>query len=202
MNAKLLRTGVLGAAVLLSAGAAGAADTLLAGKRLVIINKVPDNESRNSINVTVRSGSLGISPPGSTGDPTCAGAGGGGGRITLTSQTSGESYSQELPCEGWTGRKTGSWRYNDRVLVDGACMRVEIRSTRSLKAICTGRGPSSLDFDLQPGQLQAPIDVTLEVGSGPDRYCMRFGGTVKPDGSDGKKFVARDSTAPVACAGD
>jgi len=201
MHGKGLGIAFLAGAMLIGAGGtAHAADTLLAGKRLVIDNRLPDNEARNKIVVTARSATLGISPPGSAGDPTCEGAGGGGGRLTVTSATTGESHTTLLPCQNWTGRKTGSWRYNDRHLFDSTCMRVEIRSTRSLKAICLGRGPSVLDFDLRPGEPQQPIHVTLELGTGPDRYCMTFGGVVKKDGSDGKKFFARDSAAPGACA--
>jgi len=152
---------------------AHATDTLLAGKRLVIGNSVPDNEKRNRIVLTARDETLAISAPGSTGDPTCAGAGGGGGRITVTSRTSGESFTSVLPCQNWTGRKTGSWRYRDNEL-DGPCQMVQIRSTRTLRATCVGRGPSVLDFDLVPGQPQAPID--------------------------GRKFFGQNSPAPGACA--
>jgi hypothetical protein len=194
---------LLAAALLIAMSSATApamaATALLAGKRLSITNRVPDNEMRNTLTFTARSEELAISPPGSDGDPTCAGAGGGGGRITVTSLTTGESHTAVLPCANWTGRKTGSWRYNDRFLEVSTCKRVEIRSTRSLKAVCLGRGPSMLDFDLREGEAQQPIDVMLEVGAGPDRYCMRFGGEVKFDGSNGKKFLARDSAPPSAC---
>lgn len=177
--------------------AAQAVDSLLPGKRLIINNRIPDDERRNKILVTARSADLSISPPGSTGDPTCAGAGGGGGRLTVRSLATGETHTTPLPCENWTGRKTGSWRYNDRFLAVGTCKRVEIRTARTLKAICLGRGPSVLDFDLRQGEPQLPIEVTLEVGA--DRYCMRFEGSGKNDGSNGKKLLARDSAAPVAC---
>lgn len=200
MNGRILGCGLVAAAVLVCAGTASATDSLLAGKRLVIANRVPDDEHRNRLVLTARSATLGIGAPGSAGDPTCAGAGGGGGRLTVTSAATGATHTTELPCENWTGRKTGSWRYNDREMDDSTCMRVEIRSTRSMKAICLGRGPSVLDFDLHPGEAQAPIDVVLELGTGPDRYCLTFGGTVKKDGSDGKTFFGRDSIAPVACA--
>jgi hypothetical protein len=198
MQRRFLAVAVL-IAVSSATAPAMAATALLAGKRLSITNRIPDNETRNTLTFTARAEDLAISPPGSNGDPTCAGAGGGGGRITVTSVTTGESHTAVLPCANWTGRKTGSWRYNDRFLTDSTCKRVEIRSTRSLKAVCLGRGSSVLDFDLREGVAQQPIDVVLEVGAGPDRYCMRFGGIVKLDGSNGKKFLARDSTAPSAC---
>jgi hypothetical protein len=200
MLAKDLTKIFLAAALLAgSSGVAHAVDTLLGGKRLVINNRLPDDEKRNRLYVSARNPTLPISPPGSAGDPTCTGAGGGGGRLTVTSLATGESHVTQLPCENWTGRKTGSWRYNDRFLTIGTCKRVEIRSTRALKAICDGKGPSVLDFDLVPGVSQNPIQVVLELGTGPDRYCMQFGGTVKNTGSDGKKFFARDSGAPAAC---
>jgi hypothetical protein len=198
MHRPSFRMALAAALLLAMAPLARAADALLAGQRLVIDNHLPDDEKRNKILVTARSEELAISPPGSAGDPTCTGLGGGGGRLTVTSVTTGESHSTPLPCESWTGRKTGSWRYNDRFLEVGTCKRVEIRSARSLKALCLGRGPSVLDFDLRQDEPQLPIEVTLEVGG--DRYCMRFGGIVKHDGSNGKKLLARDSGAPTACA--
>ncbi|MBM4247395.1 MAG: hypothetical protein FJ148_27010 [Deltaproteobacteria bacterium] len=198
MQCRVLASAVALAALFASTQA-GAAMTLLPGKRLVILNRAPDNEARNKITVTARSGDLAISPPGSNGDPTCTGAGGGGGRLTVTSLITDDTHTTPLPCQNWTGRKTGSWRYNDRFLGDGTCKRVEIRSSRTLKAICLGRGSSVLDFDLREGQAQHPIDVKLELGTGPDRYCMRFGGSVVLDGANGKKFLARDSAAPSDC---
>jgi hypothetical protein len=197
---KVVGIALLAGMAAFSDGSARATDTLLAGKRLIIDNAVPDNETRNRIVVTARDESLGIAAPGSSGDPTCAGAGGGGGRITFTSVASGESHTTPLPCANWTGRKTGSWRYRDLELDDGTCKVVQIRSTRSLHAVCLGRGPTVLDFDLRAGQPQTPITVVLEVGTGPDRYCMSFGGRVKSDGSDGRKFFAADSAAPTRCA--
>lgn len=200
MHRRKLRLGLAAAAILLAPQAALATDALLAGKRLVIDNRVPDDERKNRIILSARSESLAIGLPGGTGDPTCEGPGGGGARITFTSAATGASHTTVLPCENWTGRKTGSWRYADRKLQSSTCTMVQLRSTRALRATCLGRGPTELDFDLVPGQAAGPIDVTLELGSAPDRYCLRFGGTVKHDGSDGKKFFARDSAAPGACA--
>jgi len=197
---KILGIALLSGAALAAGANAHAADTLLGGKRLIIGNSAPDSEKRNRIVVTARDATLGISAPGSAGDPTCDGAGGGGARITFTSVTSGESHTTLLPCQNWTGRKTGSWRYRDTELDDSTCQVVQIRSTRTLRAVCLGRGPTLLDFDLVEGQAQTPIDVTLELGTGPDRYCLRFGGTVKADGANGRKLFASDSPAPVACA--
>ncbi len=190
---------LLATATLAGGAAAHAADQLVPGMRLVITNRLPDQEKRNSLTVTGRSSSISIQPPGSAGDPTCAGAGGGGGRLIVRSALTGETHTTELPCENWTGRKSGSWRYNDRELDDGTCKRVEIRGTRTVRVLCHGRGPTVLDFDLRPGERQDPIDVVLEVGTAPERYCMRFGGTVRKDGSDGKRFMARKSPAPSEC---
>jgi hypothetical protein len=190
------------AAAVAAPAAAYAADQLVPGKRLLVVNTLPDREDRNRIILTARSADLAIAPPGSAGDPTCAGAGGGGARLTVRSTATGESHTTELPCQNWTGRKTGSWRYADREMDDGTCKTVQIRSTRTVRALCYGRGPTTLDFDLQEGTPQPPIDVTLELGAGPgaERYCLRFGGVVKNDGSNGKQFFARDSAAPTACA--
>ncbi|HEY8514542.1 MAG TPA: hypothetical protein VIS07_03405 [Candidatus Binatia bacterium] len=196
----LLATATLGGGAI--AHSAHAADQLVPGARLVITNKLPDQEKRNRIVVTGRSDSVSIQPPGSAGDPTCSGAGGGGGRLIVRSALTGETHVTDLPCENWTGRKTGSWRYNDREMDQGTCKRVEIRGQRTVRALCYGRGPTVLDFDLQPGVRQDPIDVVLEVGTAPERYCMRFGGKVGKDGSNGKMFTARKSPAPSACPDD
>ena len=50
--------------MLLAPELASATDTLLAGKRLVIDNRVPDDERRNKIIISARSEALGIGVPG------------------------------------------------------------------------------------------------------------------------------------------
>lgn len=179
---------------------AGAADHLVEGRRLVVKNQIPDNEDRNRILVSARSGALAIGAPGSAGDPTCSGVGGGGGRITFSSATSGETHTSPLPCHNWTATR-GSYRYRDRELDDGTCKLIVIRGGRALRATCLGRGPTTLDYDLIVGQSQTPIDVTLELGSAPNRYCLSFGGLVRADGSNGKSFFARNGSPPASCGG-
>lgn len=183
----------------LAAGArALAADHLVPGRRLVIKNQIPDNEQRNRILLSARSGALTMAAGGSGGDPTCTGAGGGGGQITFTSSASGESHTSPLPCQNWKAGR-GAYRYQDRAVADGTCKLIVLRGGRVLRATCLGRGPTVLDYDLRVGQRQDPIDVTLELGTEPYRYCMRFGGNVRADGSDGTSFFARESAAPAAC---
>lgn len=188
------------AAVAVAPGTTRAADHLVDGRRLVIKNRVPDNEQRNRVIFAARSGALALAPPGSAGDPTCAGVGGGGALLTISSARSGQSHSTPLPCQNWSAAPSG-YKYRDRELDDGTCKLIVIRDGRVLRATCLGSGPTNLDYDLQVGQSQDPIDVSLELGTGPERYCLSFGGTVRADGSNGASFFARNSPAPTACPG-
>src|SRR5262249_32060338 len=167
---------------------------LSAGSKIAIKNAVPDNESKNSVVVKAKGLSVDVPFPGSPDDPTCAGGGVAG--LEITSVTSGAGFSQVLPCANWQ-QPTSGYRYRDRELDDGPCKEVDFRPASTTSIKCSGRGPSALDFDLEPGVVQAPIVVRLTIGS--QSYCTTFGGTLKYDGTDGLKFTAINGGAMEAC---
>jgi hypothetical protein len=200
-----MRTTAIGialAAALLAAGQrAEAGSQPVYGQRLIIKNALPNDESRNKISVVGRSGLITTPTPASDGDPTCGGAGGGGASLELTSETSGETVTLALPCENWQeSRRGGGYEYLDRSLTASACRRIQIKAGKSIKATCQGKGPSVLDFDLELGVHQLPVDVTLRLGTGPEAYCMRFGGQSRRNGTDAKTLFASRAIAPTgAC---
>jgi hypothetical protein len=195
---------LLALAVVLALTAAARADAafLLGGSRLAITNKLPDDATKNRLGCLAKGLAIVVPSPGSSGDPTCIGAGGGGGSITFHSASSGQTVTSPLPCANWHSVKGGSgYRYLDRQLDDGPCRVIEIKQGRLLRALCHGRGATTLDFDLVAGQPQPPVDVSLRVGSAPQLYCLSFGGKILKDGSDGKAFLAKDAPPPaVACS--
>lgn len=187
-------------------GWAYAADQTVVGRKLLIKNKVPDDESKNQIVFFSEDGSIAAGALGSDEDPTCGGAGGGGGTASFTSPTSGQSHSTPLPCQNWKiigkatpGEIPTGYRYSDGELDDGTCKVVSITHQNLVKAVCSGKGPTNLDYDLQQGTSQDPVRVVITAGSAPRRYCASLGGTVKRDGDDGKTFLAKDAGAPASC---
>lgn len=168
----------------------------LAGSRVTIKNRLPDDERRNRLNVTLQGESYWLPVPWSSSDPTIAGA-----VVRIESQTSGQVYEQILPAANWQRRGTGqakaSYRYSDRELDDGACKTVRV-SGRTVKLVCTGKGLAALGYDLVAGQPQAPLRVTVEFAPGVG-YCAEFGGAIGSDGSDGESFSAKDAPPPPTC---
>jgi hypothetical protein len=180
----------------------------LAGRNLLIKNKLPDNEKRNKIVLVARDSTVIAGEVGSSADPRCmdAGGSGSGGSLTVRSQApGGGSHTTNLPCENWrrigpdpgTGNAPKGYKYTDKKLDDGTCKAVMIRNGQLVKALCFGRGPTNLDYDLQVEQPQAPVDVVLTTGT--QRHCLQFGGKIKKDGTNGKTFKAANASAPQPC---
>src|SRR5262245_13030281 len=167
---------------------------LAAGSKLVIKNAAPDNESKNVVSVKAKGLSVDLPFPGSPDDPTCAG--GGAASLEIWSMTSGTGFSQLLPCKNWE-QTTAGYHYRDRELDDGPCKDVYYRPAGTTTMKCTGKGPSALNFDLEPGVTQVPIVVRLTMGS--ESYCTTFGGTLKYDGTDGLKLTAINGGATEVC---
>jgi hypothetical protein len=169
----------------------------LAGKsKLLIKNSLPDNESSNLINAKLNGLQVDLPFPGSSGDPTCDGST--ASSIEVTSSASGQTFTQALPCTNWLQTSRG-YRYRDPELDDGPCGEVYFRPTGSITIKCSGRGPSALNFDLEPGIVQAPIIVRLSMGT--QSFCATFGGTLVRDGTDGQRFTSTKAGAPEVCSG-
>lgn len=167
---------------------------IASGSKLIIKNASPDNEFKNKVVFRAKGLNSDLPLPGSPNDPTCIG--GASASIEITSATSGESFTQGLPCANWEQGPTG-YRYKDSELDDGACRSVAFEPGRGIKAKCSGAGPSVLDFDLESGVPQAPIAVKVTLGTA--SFCTTFGGTVKDDGTDGEVFKAVNAGAVGEC---
>jgi hypothetical protein len=81
------------------------------------------------------------------------------------------------------------------VLSAGTAKVVVWKSGKLLKAVLSGKGSSVLDFDLQLGIPQGTVAAKLE--SGLLRVCMQCDPYQGKDGSDGKKFFAKQVTCPA-----
>ena len=161
----------------------GAEIRLLSGKRISFRDK--QAALRNQKLSVVSSDSVGIVSPivGSQSDPTIGGA-----RIvlrrppgTLSPSDPGETDEFLLPAQNWKtigprAKPTG-YRYSDPDLSEGPCRSVRIRTTRLLRASCTG---AQILYTLNE-PMQQTLSAMLELGSTPVAYCVEFGGTILRD---------------------
>ncbi len=175
------------------------------GFQLLIKNKLPDDEAKNKIVFMTRDTGITAPDPGSSDDPRCVADGGSGtgAVIAITSTTSGQSFSWPLPCENWRliGSETSpkGFHYRDKELDEGPCKLVLVKPAKLARAICQGRGPAALDYDLQTGQLQSPVSVVLRLGEAHGQCAEFDAASVVKDGSDGKTFLAKRAAAPASC---
>lgn len=179
----------------------------IAGKNLLIKNKLPDKEEKNKILVVAKDSEVAAGDVGSPADPRCVADGGGGmgGMLTVSSATSGQSHTTTLPCENWkrvgrdpgTGNAPKGYKYTDKKLLSGTCKSILIKNGKIVKILCLGKGPMNLDYDLQEGQEQAPVDVVLTTGT--RVHCAQFGGKINKDGTNAKVFKAKGADKPISC---
>src|SRR5262245_55518496 len=93
-----------------------------AAKKLLIKNKLPDSEYKNSVVLIASDPGIAAPAPMSSGDPRCNGDPAGTVKATLTvaSVASGQSHTANLPCENWKllGKETKpkGYKYSDKVL--------------------------------------------------------------------------------------
>jgi hypothetical protein len=167
----------------------------VAGTRAVVRNSSDYDATRTRIAIHSRDAAIQFPAPGSPDDPTCAG--GGAAILTVTSASSGESFSQVLPCEQWTllGRadRPRGYRYRDRLRQAGACSSVLLRQG-VLTVRCGGR-EAPLVFELHAGQTQAPLRAAVQLGAA--TFCSEFGGTIIRD--EPRRFIAAGAPAPASC---
>src|SRR5262249_1169814 len=131
----------------------------------------------------------------------------GGAELTVRSVASGESFTIPLPAAKWTAIFTGqnqTYKYRDTT---GSTCKIAIlkfvaivNGPRLIKAVCKG---TQVSYTL--GADQVSVDVVLRSGTAPRRWCTAFNGTtagcsVVRNGSDGKKYLAKNcGTAPAVC---
>ena len=188
---------VCGAAMILCAGPTLAFDQLLIGKKVLITN--PASGTANN-RIVFLSKDQSILLPGQFEDPRCLPHGtGAGGALVVGSATTGEGFTITLPCFNWTLKAAGQvHKYSDPS--GDTCKVLIVKGGTLLKAVCKG---TQVSYDL--GANQGSVDVKVRTGTAPRQWCTSFnattsGCTVVKDGSDNKKYLAKNCTAPaVAC---
>jgi hypothetical protein len=174
-----------------------------AAKKLLIKNKLPDDESKNAIVFLARDASIAIPAPLSDDDPRCNGDPSGTVKATLTvaSAASGQSHNTPLPCQNWKvlgpEESPKGYKYTDKELSTATAKTVVWKAGSQLEAVLKGSGASDLDYDLQLGVPQGTVAATLTNGL--DRICIVCPPANGKDGSDGKKFLGKECAAPVSC---
>jgi hypothetical protein len=168
--------------------------------RLQVKNSSPDDELKRKI--VVQSKDVGIVPaaPGSGGDPRCNAdpVGTVKARLHVVSISSGQSHETPLPCQNWVqlGSPTSpkGYKYKDPEQDDGTAQKV-VWKAKNLKATLTGKGPTTLDYDLQVGVHEAPVAARFQ--SGDVIVCLQCTADNGKDGSDGKQFLGKTLTCPA-----
>lgn len=187
-------------------GCGGGLGTPIEGLKLVIRNQIPDDEFRNKITFYSRDSAVFTPAPGSADDPRCIpdGGSGAGGGLVVQSATSGEAFSQLLPCGFWKliGREDNprGWRYVDRHTVAGPCKSVIILDGRIVKVVCGPGRDQALPYDLQLAVEQIPVSTTLTLGTG-ITDCAQFDdtGIIRKDGTDARRLIIATTDAAPTC---
>jgi hypothetical protein len=182
---------------------AGTTAVLIPAKKVLIKNKLPDDESKNKIIVLSKSPSITTPALNSSADPRCNADPSGTVKATIevASTPGGQSLSVPLPCQNWkllgsTSNPKG-YKYADPELDDGVVKLVMWKTGNQLKATFFGKGATTLSYDLQAGVSQSPVRVKLINEN--TNLCMACNGQPGKDGSDGKIFQGKDCPAPASC---
>jgi hypothetical protein len=173
----------------------------LFGKKLLIKNKVPDDDRKNKGTWSVKDDQLIAGTRGTEEDPRCNGDATGTVKASIRffSDASGQDTGDiPLPCQNWTAlgpdQLPRGYKYRDPELDDSPCRLVRISTERSILAKCTGKGETTdFPYDLAEGVDEGLVQTVLTVGH--HTYCTRFDDFKGKDGSDGKKFQGKN--APV-----
>jgi hypothetical protein len=193
-----MMTGIAFAAALaLCGGSAFAVDQLIAGKKLLITNP-PSGTANNKIVYLSKDTSI-ANPAGVTEDPRCTPDGSDNAALVVSSSTTSEDFTIALPCANWTVNGAGTlWKYKDST--GGTCKIVLIKGGKLQKAVCKG---AQVDYTL--GADQVSVEVKVRTGTAPRQWCTAFNATtegcsVVKNGSDGKKYLAKNCTSgPATC---
>jgi hypothetical protein len=192
-----LMTGVAFVAALVACGGSAlAVDQGLVGKKLLILNPL-SGPANNKVVYLSKDTTIAL-PADATQDPRCPAAGSNSAQLTVGSVSSGESFTIALPCGNWTVNGAGNtYKYKD---TSGAtCKIVIIKGGKLNKAVCKG---TQVSYDLTAVD-QTKVDVVLRAGSAPRRWCASFsalnGCDVVKNGSDGKKYLAKNCSLASPC---
>jgi hypothetical protein len=121
--------------------------------------------------------------------------------LTVASVASGQSHTAALPCQNWQilGKEANplGYKYSDETLLTSTARSVVWKAGAQLKAVLKGKGPSTLDYDLQLGVSQGTVAATLATST--DHTCVVCPAFNAKDGSDGKRFLGKNCAAPATC---
>jgi DNA-binding beta-propeller fold protein YncE len=172
-------------------------------KKVMIKNTIPDDEAKRSAVVQMKDAAIVMPPVGSASDPRCNGAPSGTVKATLTlaSATSGQSHASPLPCQLWrligAEENAQGYKYVDKTLATGTVKQLTWRRGKNLKATLSGKGASTLGYDLVVGTSETELRGSLV--SGDAGVC--FACNAARDGSDGRLYSAKtgECPAPATC---
>ena len=177
----------------------------LAGKRLVVKNKVPDDPEKNKGLWLAKDPAMLVGARGTADDPRCNTDPADTVKATLrffSSDSGHDTGTIPLPCQNWSpiGRDSDpkGYRYKDRELDEGPCKLVLLKDRKLAKAVCLGAGTmTNFLFDLTEGTDEGVVNVVLTTGT--LNYCTAFDGFNGKNGSDGKTFLGKNSPPPLSC---
>jgi hypothetical protein len=149
----------------------GAVDSPKSGKKLLIKNA----SSGNKVVLISKDGTIFASTDYPAYNPTTSS----GNNIRI--QGAGGDVTIPLPAQNWEVSQE-SFKYED------ANCKLTAKHLEKLKLKC--KGPV-VAYTL--GVAETAVNVTVSYGSAPMTLCFTFGGDIKKDGSDGKKFLAKDA---------
>jgi DNA-binding beta-propeller fold protein YncE len=170
-----------------------------AAKKVTIKNKIPEDEAKSSVVVQLKDPAIVMPPLGSPSDPRCNGAPSGTVKATLTlaSTTSGHGHASPLPCQLWTvlgpDDNAQGYKYVDKTLTVGTVKQLTWRRGKDVKALLTGKGASTLGYDLVVGTSENELRGSLVSGE----VGVCFACNAARDGSDGRLYSAKAAECPA-----
>ena len=168
--------------------------------KLQVKNAFPDDEFKRKIVVVSKDPTISPPAPGGVADPRCGSdpTGTVKARLRVASLSTNSSEEADLPCQNWflIGSPTSpkGYKYKDPEQNEGTTKTATWKA-RQLKATLTGKGPASLDYDLQMNVDEAPIGARFQ--SGDVVICMECTAHNGKNGSDGKQFLGKTLTCPA-----
>lgn len=213
LRAAIVLTAVLGATGAPGAGGNAAGNALRQTESSTYVGVAGSiaihepSTTTHMMNLILASVALQPGPFGSTSDPTCAGAGGGGASIATFNPTTGESDYWMMPCLQWVASGTG-YAYRDPSRSRGPVTDAAITpGSLTLQAVSPG-----ISYTLDE-QAQGSIQTVVAIGGGPsaNSYFTPFaqpsidrpGSFVQPFAPATGVVAPRPPslTYPVYCAG-
>ncbi len=195
---------IVGQQVTLTASSGAAVEHRVLATRLAIKDPSVVEPSRRRMVIRSADRAIIIPIPGSAADPRC------GSdpprtvktRLTVAGNGSGQSHVADLYCERWSliGSEADprGYRYADSRLESGSVRKVIWKRAGQLTAVLSAAGGFPIDYHLEVGVAQGPVDV--ELSSGEELVCLRCQ-DAEFVGSNGTTFVGTgdECVVPSSC---